>query len=98
MRNAKTYFPFQLSVYYVVFMNVRMIIDPMYLLLVAGITLHNKTSLIVCHQTLCPLNGRCGDMILIMYTMKRLHIYTRIKSDNNYIAFQLYMKMQLVVE
>ena len=46
----------------------------MYLLVVAGMTLHNKTSLILCHQTLCPLNGRCGDMILIMYTMVRLHI------------------------
>ena len=51
-----------------------MIIDPMYLLVVAGMTLHNKTSLILCHQTHCPLNGRCGDMILIMNTMKRLHI------------------------
>ena len=73
-RNAETYFPFQLSVYYIVFRNVRMIIDPMYLLVVAGMNLHNKTSLILCHQTLCPLNGRCGDMILIMNTMKRLRI------------------------
>ena len=51
-----------------------MIIDPMYLLVVAGMTLHNKTSLILCHQTLCPFSGRCVDMILIMYTMKRIHI------------------------
>ena len=51
-----------------------MIIDPMYLLVVAGMTLHNKTSLIVCHHTFCPLNGRCGDTILIMYKMKMLHI------------------------
>ena len=76
MRNAKTYFPFQLSVYNIVFRNVGMIIDPMYLLVVAGMTLHNKTLIIIllCHQTLCPLNGRCGDMILVMNTMKRLHI------------------------
>ena len=51
-----------------------MIIDPMYLLVVAGMTLHNKTLIILCHQTVCLLNRRCGDMILIMYTMKRLHI------------------------
>ena len=63
-----------LSTSYVVFRNVRMIIDPMYLLVVAGMTLYNETSLIVCHQTLCPLNGRCGDMILTMNTMKMLHI------------------------
>ena len=51
-----------------------MILNPVYLLVVAGMTLHNKTSLIVCHYTLCLLYGRCGDMILIMNTMKMLHI------------------------
>ena len=51
-----------------------MIIDPMYLLVVAGMTLNNKTSLILCHQTLCLLNGRCDDMRLIMNTMERFHI------------------------
>ena len=51
-----------------------MIIDSMYLLVVTGMTLHNKTSLTVCHQTLCPLNGKCDDMRLIMNTMERPHI------------------------